>query len=71
MTKNIKSIIQYNPDAFLDYIKNKHMNQLIDNINTGINNININNHDECMLCNKLKQRLGKNKLGKVLKYCKK
>ncbi len=53
MTKHNLSIILYNKDSFIDYIKNKDMNQLIDSIN----NININ---ECMLCKKLKQKLGKN-----------
>ncbi len=55
MITNTKAIIKYNPDAFLEYIKNKHMDTLInkmDNINININ--------ECMLCKKLKQKLGKN-----------
>jgi len=71
MTKNNLNIIKHNPEALLDYIKNKNMNELIDKINTDINNININNNHECILCKKLKQKLGKNSLGKTLKYCKK
>ncbi len=66
MTKHNLSIIQYNKNAFMDYIKNKDMEQLIDNINT----ININD-DDCMLCKKLKQKLGKNnRFAKTLKCVK-
>ncbi len=67
MTKHNLNILKYNPNAFLDYVKNKNMNELIDKINTGINNININ---ECMLCKKLKEKMGKKSLGKQFKYCK-
>ena len=65
MIKNNLNIIKHNPDALLNYIKNKNVNELIDKINE----IKITN--ECMLCKKLKHKLGKNSLGKTLKYCKK
>jgi hypothetical protein len=65
MTKHNLSIIKYNPNAFLDYIKNKNMNELIEKMND------VKITHECMLCKKLKQKLGKNTLGKTLKFCKK
>lgn len=69
MTKHNLSIIQYNQNAFLDYIKNKDMNNLIDNIST-IDIKNDINNNECMLCKKLNKKLGKNKFAKTLKCVK-
>ena len=67
MTKHNLSIVKYNKNAFLDYIKNKDMNQLVDSMS----NIDINiNNNECMLCKKLKQKLGKNRFMKTLKCVK-
>jgi|LakMenEpi03Aug12_release.lakeMendotaPanAssembly.Ray.scaffolds.fasta_scaffold5568939_1 hypothetical protein len=67
MTKHNLSIVKYNKNAFLDYIKNKDMNQLVDSMN----DIDINdNNNECMLCKKLKQKLGKNRFMKTLKCVK-
>jgi hypothetical protein len=63
--KHNLSIIKYNPNAFLEYVKNKDMCNLIENMN----NININ--DDCMLCKKLKEKIGKNKFGINLKCTKK
>lgn len=57
--------MQYNnTKAILEYIKNKNVNELINKMDE----IKI---DECMLCKKLKQKLGNNKFGKELKFCKK
>jgi hypothetical protein len=62
MTKHNLSIIQYND--ILNYIKNKNMNNLIEKMND------VKITHECMLCKKLKQKLGKNTLGKTIKFCK-
>jgi hypothetical protein len=71
MTKHNLSIVKYNKNAFLDYIKNRDMNQLVDSMNDIDINININiNNNECMLCKKLKQKLGKNRFMKTLKCVK-
>ncbi len=59
-----KYILQNNTKAVLEYIKNKNVNELINKMDE----VKITN--ECMLCKKLKQKLGKNKFGKELKFCK-
>ena len=56
---------QNNTKAILEYIKNKNVNELINKMDE----VKINN--ECMLCKKLKQKLGNYKFGKELKFCKK
>ncbi len=53
-----------NTKAILEYIKNKNVNELINKMDE----VKITN--ECMLCKKLKEKLGKNKFGKELKFCK-
>jgi hypothetical protein len=65
MAKKTLSIVPYF-NSYEDYLKKKEMNQLIDNMN----NITIN--EECALCKKLRQKLGKNnRFAKIMKCIKK
>ena len=64
MKTNLK-IVQYY-GGFEQYHKTKEINELVNNMN------NMNMDDECMLCKKLRQKMGKNnRFAKMMKCVKK